>query len=171
MNYKQRSNLNSIIQMIILLSVFILTFWLLIRGLDKPLIELEQKRIDSSYVYIQGNTIKPISSAFYVIDPMVMGSLVDNYYSLIDQYDWDTDFAYKIMFCESSGNPNTHNFSHRTKDDSWGLFQINLYGNLANERPSSEWLLVPENNVEYAYQLYQRRGWQPWGICWGKIRD
>lgn len=86
--------------------------------------------------------------------------------TIIGQYDWDADIAYGIMFCESSGNPNAHNFSNITKDNSWGLFQINLYSDLAKVRPSPEWLKIPENNVSYAYGLYKKSGWTPWKNCY-----
>ncbi len=101
--------------------------------------------------------IYAVSPPTYV-RPEVKAVKVDSYYDLISRYDWDADSAYKIMMCESSGNPNANNFNHRTRDNSFGLFQINLYGNLANDRPSAEWLKVPENNIAYAYELYVKEG-------------
>ena len=92
-----------------------------------------------------------------------------NYSDIIIRYDWNSKKAKQIMFCESSNNPNEHRFSHKTRDDSWGLFQINLYGNLSKNRPSAEWLKVPENNIAYAYQLYSEFGWSPWMNCRDKI--
>ena len=69
------------------------------------------------------------------------------------------------MECESQGNPNAHNFSHQTKDDSWGLFQINRYGKMAH-RPDPEWLKVPENNIAYAYEIWKRQGYNAWKRCY-----
>lgn len=83
----------------------------------------------------------------------------------LEKYDWDYDMARKVMICESGGNPNAHNFSHATKDDSWGLFQINIYGKLAEIRPPSKWLEIPENNIEYAYKIYLSEGWKAWKNC------
>ena len=83
----------------------------------------------------------------------------------ISRYSWDSSIAYKIMLCESSGNPNSHNFNHTTKDNSVGLFQINLYGALAKERPSADWLKIPANNISYAFKLYQSGGWNHWKNC------
>jgi len=67
------------------------------------------------------------------------------------------------MNCESGGDPEVINTV--SPDYSVGLFQINLYGNLAKSRPSEEWLKVPENNIAYAYELYQGRGWVHWLNC------
>lgn len=94
----------------------------------------------------------------------------DEFFEIISQYDWDANIAYQIMLCESSGNPEAHNLNYKTRDNSFGLFQVNLYGRLASERPSAEWLLVAENNIEYAYKLYKGRGWQHWSNCHRKVR-
>lgn len=121
----------------------------------------------SDFIVIDGNTLRGNSLIFSLYLPSY-GALGYNvrYYDLISQYDWNVATAYRIMMCESSGNPNAHNFSYRTLDDSWGLFQINLWGNLKKNRPSPEWLLVPENNIAYAHQMYLRNGWRPWRNCY-----
>jgi hypothetical protein len=119
--------------------------------------------------------ISVISEPFYIgNDTLAISGLkvaenadldgIKRYEEIIQQYDWDYNSAITIMNCESGGIADKHNFSHETRDDSWGLFQINLYGDLANERPSAEWLKVPENNIEYAYKIWSktksfRRDW------------
>ena len=85
-------------------------------------------------------------------------------------YGWDFETAHRIMMCESGGNPKAHNFSHSSKDDSYGLFQVNLYGELAKERPSSERLLDPKNNIDYAYKIYKAEGWYAWANCFNGNR-
>lgn len=70
--------------------------------------------------------------------------------------------ALKVMHKESSGKADNHNLSHQTKDDSWGLYQVNLYGNLKQNRPSPEWLIIPENNIKYAAEMHAGQGWTPW---------
>lgn len=67
--------------------------------------------------------------------------------------------ALKILAKESNGRHDAHNLNHNTRDDSWGCYQINLYGNLAAARPSAEWLVIPENNVRYALDLWRSVGW------------
>lgn len=103
----------------------------------------------SPYIYA-------ISTPTYV-PTQVLSTKID-YYEILARYDWDVNSAYKILKCESSGNDKAHNFSHATKDNSHGLFQINTYGSLANVRPSRDWLIDPANNIEFAYQLYLQEG-------------
>jgi hypothetical protein len=69
---------------------------------------------------------------------------------LIAQYPWNTTTAFNIMWCESRGNPNAKN----PRSTATGLFQI-LNGPLD-----------PAANVKLAYEMYSKRGWQPW-VCKG----
>lgn len=70
------------------------------------------------------------------------------------------------MMCESSGDPLNHNWNPSTGDDSWGLFQINLYGANKLTRPSSDWLTIGENNIAYAFGMWKVQGWsRPWGCA------
>lgn len=121
----------------------------------------------SDIVLLQGNTL--LANNFYVPKPQILATHIDYFY-LLDQYDWDSNLMYRIMLCESSGNPNAHNFSHRTRDDSWGLLQVNRYGALANIRPSAEWLKIPANNIEYAYSIWERQGYNAWRNCYRQNR-
>lgn len=79
---------------------------------------------------------------------------------------WNVNTAIAICKCESGGNANALNST--PPDYSVGLFQINLYGSLAKNRPSEAWLRDPHNNVNYAYQMWQSSGWTPW-TCRHKI--
>ncbi len=76
-----------------------------------------------------------------------------NYSALINQYDWDTAKAHRIMMCESGGNPNAVNKS----SGATGLFQIH---------PGGAKYKDPATNVAAAYAKYQARGWKPW-VCKG----
>lgn len=76
----------------------------------------------------------------------------------IAKYDWNQDWALSVLYKESGGRPGAHNFSHITKDDSWGCFQVNLYPPNNLYRPPAEWLVVASNNVSLAYEWYVRDG-------------
>ena len=67
--------------------------------------------------------------------------------------------AIKVMIQESSRNPAIHNYNPSTGDDSYGCFQINLAGNNKYSRPSPAELVIAENNVAFAYKLWQSTGW------------
>lgn len=86
----------------------------------------------------------------------------DYYKFLIKGYDWDDDIAIAVMMAESMCNANAVNDNPNTGDYSVGLFQINLIGNLAKDRPSEAKLKDARFNVEYAYKMYQSSGWKPW---------
>lgn len=80
-----------------------------------------------------------------------------------DKYTWDKRIMYAVCWAESRNNPLAKNDNPRTKDYSIGLMQINLYGDLKYSRPSEEWLYNPENNIDYAYQIWNNQGYKGWG--------
>jgi len=65
--------------------------------------------------------------------------------------------AWAVVMSESTGNPLSHNTNARTRDNSYGLFQINMYGTLEAYRrsqfdlPSNEALFDPVLNAEIAF--------------------
>lgn len=72
-----------------------------------------------------------------------------------------------IALRESGGRPWLVHSSRRTRDHSFGLWQINLYGSLRSRvrefglrRPED--LLDPYNNGRAAYALWRRAGLSPW---------
>lgn len=82
---------------------------------------------------------------------------------LVKQYDWNVDTVMRIMRAESSCYPLALNDNPNTGDYSVGLMQINIIGDMANERPSEEELLKPEVNLAFAYELYNSpRGFTHW---------
>ena len=90
---------------------------------------------------------------------------VEQYRTLVAKYfpADQVDNALAVMNIESAGgDANAHLYSDITGDDSWGLYQINRYGRLAQGRPSAEWLRDPENNIKYAAGMYAGQGWTPW---------
>jgi hypothetical protein len=70
--------------------------------------------------------------------------------------------AVSVALCESTLDPTIVNNNPDTYDYSVGLFQINLFGELAKNRPSEEWLKDPDNNIAYARKMYLKEGWTPW---------
>lgn len=69
------------------------------------------------------------------------------------------DRAIRVMLQESSGNPANHNYDPVTKDNSYGCFQVNLWGANARTRPPASELVVADKNVAYAYNLWKTTGW------------
>lgn len=84
--------------------------------------------------------------------------------TLVNDYSWDTKTAFAVCEAESRGNSQAHLYSDITRDDSYGLFQINLYGDLKYGRPAPTELLNASQNVAYAYKLYVAHGdsFSPW---------
>lgn len=78
--------------------------------------------------------------------------------SELGKYDWPQAAAYKVMMRESTNNPRVINNNPRTGDYSVGCFQINLIGGMRYTRPSEASLLIAENNVRFAYQLWVSQG-------------
>jgi len=89
----------------------------------------------------------------------------------------EPDFAVKMAKAESSMRAEVINDNPKTGDYSVGVFQINLYKDLAKSRPSVEWLQIPENNIQFAKGLYDScktktgNGWKcDWKTSWNKIK-
>lgn len=123
-----------------------------IEDLNKQL-EEEKKRADA-------RVSARVASATYVNDkksyvsPNVNTGGAEQWRSLVSQYDWPVDQALTIMACESGGMPTKHNYNPSTKDNSWGLFQVNLWSRNALTRPAASELVKPEVSVAFAYRLW-----------------
>lgn len=66
-----------------------------------------------------------------------------------------------ISLRESGGNTGAYNLNDKTRDDSIGLWQINMrYG--SNGSYTREQLYDPLNNARQAYNLWKSNGFQPW---------
>ena len=77
--------------------------------------------------------------------------------------------AYAIAMAESSGNARAHNGNAGTGDNSYGLFQINMLGDMGPERlkrfglSSNSDLFDPYVNARVAYQMSNGgKNWAPW---------
>lgn len=79
--------------------------------------------------------------------------------SIVNNYNWDKRIAYAICMAESGGNSQTINWNdkHNGCTGSAGLMQIAcIHTGGAHE-------LDPVKNMNKAFEIYQRSGWQPWG--------
>ena len=76
--------------------------------------------------------------------------------------------AWAVAMKETHGNPLAHNFSRKTGDDSYGVFQINLYGALKARLSefnlkSPKDLTDPVLNAQIAYRMSSGgKDWSPW---------
>ncbi|MBF0545456.1 MAG: LysM peptidoglycan-binding domain-containing protein [Candidatus Riflebacteria bacterium] len=78
--------------------------------------------------------------------------------------------AWAIGMAESRGIPSKHNTNSRTKDNSYGLFQINMYGRLGPSRlrqyglKSNEDLFDPMVNIRIMLKMSNNgTSWRAWG--------
>lgn len=83
-----------------------------------------------------------------------------------------------IAMAESSGRSGVINDNANTGDLSYGLWQINMIGDMGPERrklfgiQSNEELLDPVTNAKAAYKIYELQGYGAWSVYKsGKYRD
>lgn len=76
--------------------------------------------------------------------------------------------AWAVAMKETHGNPLAHNNNPRTGDNSYGVFQINLYGSLKGRveeygLKSADDLKDPVTNAQIAYKMSSEgKNWSPW---------
>lgn len=77
--------------------------------------------------------------------------------------------ARAVLMAESHGNADAHNPNASTGDNSYGLFQINMLGNLGPDRlkryglSSNDDLYDPLTNAKVAYRMSNGgKDWSPW---------
>lgn len=78
--------------------------------------------------------------------------------------------AIAVARAESGARPKAYNNNPKTRDLSYGIFQINMKGVLGPDRrkryslPSNEALYQPEINAKIAYHMSKGgKNWGPWG--------
>jgi hypothetical protein len=90
-------------------------------------------------------------------------SACEQYAHIIKRYDWNTDIALAVCKAESEGDATAYNNEYHEDagcHGSAGLFQIACVHGLTEEQEFD-----PHQNIAFAYSLYKKRGWQPWGVC------
>lgn len=90
----------------------------------------------------------------------------------------DVDIAVAVALAESGGNPGDYNGDRSTKDDSYGLWQINMYEDLGPDRrkkfgiSSNTELYRPAVNAKAAKIIHGESGWKAWTTYKnGKYKD
>lgn len=74
-----------------------------------------------------------------------------------------------VAMAESGGNPRAHNPNAATGDNSYGLLQVNMLGQMGDERrkafglKSNEDLFDPLTNLKAARRIYESQGIGAWG--------
>lgn len=82
--------------------------------------------------------------------------------------DGEVGLATAIALAESGGNTRAHNT--RPPDDSYGLWQINMYGTLAVGRrvmfgiATDDKLFDPATNARAALMIRRGQGWSAWSV-------
>lgn len=95
--------------------------------------------------------VEPVATAIPgVVEPLTGAE------AAICAYSWDCTTALRIVRCESNFRPDA------VGAGSYGLFQIQASVH-AWKWPSfwDDWM-IPERNLEYAWAIYQGRGWYAW---------
>jgi myosin-crossreactive antigen len=69
-----------------------------------------------------------------------------------------------IGMAESSGDPNAHNDNPKTKDNSYGLWQINMryHNHKELQIHTNEDLFVPFINADAAHRIFKSQGFKAW---------
>ena len=87
-----------------------------------------------------------------------------------------SNIVVKIARGESSFNPKAHNPDASTGDNSYGLMQINMLGDMGPERrrlfgiQSNEELKDPQTNMDAAFKIFQSQGFPAWTV-YRNLRD
>lgn len=87
--------------------------------------------------------------------------------AIIDE-DSQVTIATAIAMAESGGRVFAHNTT--PPDDSYGLWQINMYGSLGPSRrrqygiKENDDLFDPGTNARAAYKIFQGSGWRAWSV-------
>jgi hypothetical protein len=85
----------------------------------------------------------------------------------------DLDIAVAVALAESGGVTTAHNPDASTKDNSYGLWQINMYSDLGPSRrkqfklANNEQLFDPTVNAHVAHEIFKQQGWDDGWTTYG----
>jgi hypothetical protein len=120
----------------------------------------------------------PTQTVVEVVDPLdryrgatdLTNSELKDLLSLVGFKGNNLKVAWSVVMKESRGNPDSHNKTSATGDNSYGLFQINMFGDLAESRrekfgiKTDVELLDPVINAQAAFYMTGRgTNWSSWG--------
>ena len=108
---------------------------------------------------VQKETKAPVSLPIaQEVSQATQNAPTGNLCSLVNNYDWPRDVAYKVCMGESGGNANNQNLndyhSFANCRGSFGLMQINCGAKIDH--------FNPEQNMAQAYSMWKKSGWNPW---------
>jgi hypothetical protein len=126
-----------IIQLLILLSLF------------SPKIEVDYQSYIDKYVLLKPKIQSQEKIAFRnykSINYVIQEDWKKDIQKYICTKKWDCKTAVAVAIAESGLNPDAVSYTN-----DYGIFQL-------NNKPITDW----KENIDEAYKMYERRGWQPW---------
>lgn len=113
--------------------------------------------------------INPLAQYRGMTDPLTGRQLSHMLYHIGFRGD-NHRLAWGIVMRESNARPMAHNDNHKTNDNSYGIFQINMYGSLGADRrgkyklaDNSE-LFDPVTNARVAFNMSGGDNFGAWGV-------
>jgi hypothetical protein len=126
--------------------------------------------VTSSANALKAKVVKPCISPLtqYMNAKKLTPTQVYDLLKLIGFKGHDLKVAWAVAMKETHGNPLAHNYNPRTGDNSYGMFQVNLYGALKGRikeygLKSATDLKDPVTNAQVAFKMSSGgKNWTPW---------
>ena len=142
--------------------------WAYIEAVAKTMPCMERLSDGVSLPTREGAPSSPQSCNWNNLDNRLEGAAQDggnesgmapNWQRFLDGYPWPADQAYRVMMCESGGNPNAIS----PDGQNWGLMQLNLV-HLWRVDGNAQAFLDPATNIRVAYEIWSEQSWIPWAF-------
>lgn len=138
--------------------------WLMAQVLVVSALEIDRPA-DASAVAQRGEQVQVTDPPPPPEPPSPVDGDCESWRHLLDEYGIPFDQARPVMWRESRCSM-AHNYNARTRDDSWGPFQVNRWGNLGPAWDakgfSAGYMSTPRGSVHAASVYYHACGWGPW---------